>query len=684
MPTDDEILNLYTGGNIPRPKDYKSLTDDDILNLYAGKKIENKAVEDKSPSLLTRVKRGVMDVLDTGARGIGAVDELVSSGGKARNEAFKTRAKAEEAAYDATVDKDSIDWGRMGGQALATAPLVPAKAVQAINIGARALPTVLATGQKVAAPLVNRIGAAIGTGALGGAVYGGATAGVDKPIAPSVGEGLITGALAGPVATLAGATAGKLVNMTKTAWDNLNIGKLATANGIEPNAAKNVIERLGDAGYTPQSAQAELDKLGPKATIMDLDRSLQTEGSGLASVGGKPTSILKNRMDVRAESANNNARDIMTTLLGPKPNLEAEKEAIINDAQKATKVDYETAHVSPQKLDVSDVSKDIDTALETAVGRKASVLKEVKGYLYDQNGNLKDNVKSLHEVRQGIDDIIKNRSDALPPSANRAINGVRDAVDTKLKTVKEMKAADEKYAERMSVKDALEYGANFDKERDIDNFKRTFDAASTEGKEAIRKGQLAAIHNKMDLAQRGEYAGAQQELGKKSANRQMLKYAFGAKADHVLNALQNEAAQRGTEKAVTSGSQTAERQAVQARYGARPSSEGMIAGALKGAAIDTIFNPGSLGAGTAIGVLKTGGKNTLLKLSENRLNRLTEGTADLLSKQGSERTNALSVLDRVSSIQSKGAKARSERQMKLPVTLSGVLGTSAYEEYNKK
>jgi len=77
-------------------------------------------------------------------------------------------------------------------------------------------------------------------------------------------------------------------------------------------------------------------------------------------LGGKPTAILKGRMDARAETANSDATKLFEGKFGPKPNLEGEKEAVYEQAKKLTGPDYKAAHASSQQLDISSTVSNID------------------------------------------------------------------------------------------------------------------------------------------------------------------------------------------------------------------------------------------------------------------------------------------------------------------------------------
>lgn len=224
------------------------------------------------PTLLGTTKRlgigalrGAKDVLDTGAEALAkgtsyVANKVLPTSLSAPIQQSANELSASDKAARETYTKEyppsegiipnSTEVGRVGGQIAATLPVMPMRAIGAINNAAGALPTVLATGQKIAAPLINRLGAAAGTGALGGAVLGATTSSTnDKSLAENVGEGSISGAIGGPLvagaAQLGKSVAGKIVgkiSSTRAALaeraENLGINLKATQVSDSPTIKK--------------------------------------------------------------------------------------------------------------------------------------------------------------------------------------------------------------------------------------------------------------------------------------------------------------------------------------------------------------------------------------------------------------------------------------------------------------
>lgn len=610
------------------------------------------------------VWQGVKDVPTTVAHGIGYVDEAVGNladtssnptvrtlfgGGAARNERFKQADASEKAALP--VDNSAFDWGRMGGQIVATAPL------------AAATPEYAAVK---ALPYVGKLGASVLRGATGGAVFGAATNSAnDQGLISNVGENAAYGAVGGPLAEGALKYGKKALGAVA---EKLAVANIVRNTGIDPGAARNTLARLTDAGFTPDQAKNELLKLGKAATLGDIDPALTAEVSGLAAMGGKPTSILKNRFGERAQGANSAAHDIMETKLGAKPDYEAEKAAAKLERQQKTSADYEAAKASKMALDVTPVAQGIAAKLETAVGSEAKELETINSYLFNKDGNIKADTAPLLKVRQAIDDRLtklKSEGTSQATATYRAVSNVRDELDKVLKTNPDLAAADAKYAKLRQDFEGLDLGKSaVSPKSNFDNFAREFDAASPEKQEYMRKGLRIQIGDLMEKATRGELSEAQRLFGKSTANRNIIEKAFGQEGTDVLNALEKEAKFRGTEQAVRANSLTAERRAIQERpeYGGH-NKPGLFAGA--GPALIADVATGTPGAGTAINA----GRNILSKLtdkfSEAKIKRTIEGTADLLSrKQSNGGSDALDVLNRI--------HGKNSSRLRLPVEYNGL------------
>src|SRR5258708_40142057 len=137
------------GGAVPtkltgRPSDIKGIDLSDLDAAFGGDKsaapIKSipKEYNVVNPDLVSGTFQGLKDIPNTGAQLIGAIDKRLFPGGEERAQNLQSRLETERASLP--VDNTAFDVGRAGGQALATAPLMPVKAFQAIETASKALP----------------------------------------------------------------------------------------------------------------------------------------------------------------------------------------------------------------------------------------------------------------------------------------------------------------------------------------------------------------------------------------------------------------------------------------------------------------------------------------------------------------------------------------------------------------
>ncbi len=419
--------------------------------------------------------------------------------------------------------------------------------------------------------------------------------------------------------------------------------------GVSP-AARNVASIFSDIGMTPQGARNALDRIGPNATLADINPALTVEAGGLASQGGEPTSILRTRMAARAAGADNRVSQSVDQMLGPKPDLTAVKESIVNDAQTAAGPHYAAARANAQPMNVTPVVSSIDTQLHDAVGGEAKILSKARDYLTDANGNVKTDPQALLKVRQQLDDDIGSlqRNGTIDgtssgKNAYRTANDLRNRLDAVLKTDPNIAAGDAAFAAHMRVKDAVDVGNGlFTKGVRLEDFQRALTIMPPAEIDAVRQGARVAIGDALEQARRGELQGAQQMFGRGSANRAKLDALFPNASD-VFDMLHGEAAMRSTEQRVAQNSATAERLAVQKKYSPSTAQPLDMAAALIGEA-------GSAAAGGVGAIGALGGKMILdhvrNALGSAALRRLTSGTANALSATGASLNNVLADISR--------------------------------------
>lgn len=629
-----------------------------LKRVYITKKAEPEKTDISStianPDIAKGLWQGLKDVPNTGASLIGYIDSKLSDAGSKRNEDFNKRLEAEKATLP--VDNTAFDVGRMGGQVLATGPLM-----------AVATPEMAALKS---VPIVGKLASSVARGAFGGSIFGAATNSTnDEGLVNNVGTNAAYGAAAGPLVEGGAKVASKAISKISDIAEKIRIENIVKNTGIDANAARNTLARLTDAGYTPQQAEVALQRMGGNSTIADLSPSLADEAGGIAAKGGAPSDILKGRFGDRAANSNSVAHDIMETKLGTKPNYEAEKLAAKLDRQQQTSADYNRAKSSNMALDVMPIAKDIATKLENAVGSEAKELHEIGSYLFNNNGDIKTDTAPLLKVRQALDDRLsklKSEGTSAATSTYRSVSNIRDELNKVLKTNPDLAIADAKYAKLRQDFEGLDLGKkSVSNTGNYDNFEREFNNASSEKQEFMRKGLRIQIGDQMEKATRGELSEAQRLFGKSSSNRKIIKLAFGRDGDDVLNALEKEANQRAVEQTVSRNSLTASRQSIQSRPEYGGSSEAGIFGPIaQGAMLD--IATGTPGGATAIGAGKGLASKVYEHFNKDKVKKTLEGTADLLSRQSQHgRTDALDILERINGVTGRN-------KSKLPVNYNGI------------
>jgi hypothetical protein len=474
-----------------------------------------------------------------------------------------------------------------------------------------------------------------------GGVVGGADAGVRSSWNPSAME---RGAGIGAALGAAGPVAGHFVGAGVNAASNL-------LSRTTP-AARNVANVFEAAGISPLQAEMTLARMGPNATLADIDPALTGEASGLAALGGRPTSILKNAYAARAANADDRASQLLTQTLGPKPDLSASIAAIENDAATRAGPAYEAGR-SAAPMDVTPVLANIDAQLPNASGPTANVLSAVKGFLTNkvatQGANglgivPKDDPGAILGARQALDDLMYSRAtgDAkLGPNALRVASNLRSQIDSVVKSNPNFAQGDAIYAKAMKVRDALQEGQDvFKRATRAEDLTRIIGKMSPEELSAYRQGARVAIADTMENASLGELSGALGMFKRGTANRQKLDVLF-PNAQKTLDALHTEAAFRSTENEVMHNSQTAARQAIRNKY-APTQSEGGI-GATAPLLGEAIYGGPGAAIATAARAAYKGVKNAYTEAARAKLNR---ETAAGLASTGAAQTFFLGQIER--------------------------------------
>lgn len=699
----DDIFNEFKSKRSPTPEapsPIKQGMDESIVG-----QVINRVAPPIKNELIPGAAKGFMNVVNTVNNATFGLHDTVDRLFKQPNKNLLSKHQEQTQEYNKLYAQNNPNpsalrsIGEVGGEIAASAPFIPAGAIShGVKSGMGALPTILASGEKVAAPLVNRLGASAVSGGIVGSQFGTLTsAGTDDSLIDHVGKNALGGVVGGPVIETAGALASKVSPAIRRAAGNYSINRTANKYGITPQAARDLFKALDNEGMTLAQAEAKLASFGPDATIGDLTPALQQFVGALSKRGELSTraaTIIKNRYANRAETADERAvDDIVNRNLGPHKDISLERGKLIGQAaddiheaaQLATSADRKAAHANPTKLSVYSLIGDINSQLESAAGAKATALKEAKGYLYktvkDPNTGVdvqqvRTSVKDLHESRIALDDLIEKQGDSLPPRALSVVKDIRKKVDAQLKTIPEMAAHDVKFAEQMKVKEGLKIGYEALKKGNKFSFDDAYDSATPEVKQTIREGMRAYIGDYMDKAAKGELSGVANLLADRGLTRHKLVKAFGANGDEALKALEKHLSMRATERFASQGSITNAAERINSALDQTASPKSAFGEMVSGAITDLSF--GMPGQATAIRGAKAGGGNILERMKSKRHDLNVESLADLVSRSGTDRDMGITVLQTVERVQNK-LKVPS-REIKLPVILSAPIGEQTIKE----
>lgn len=420
-----DIFDKFDAPEVPKSGIIKAMPKDDIFSKF------DETIKDETPKnqefwqglsndpswsgLAKRVGisvlRGGKDVLDTGAHGLQNATTYVADKILPESIASPIRKSVEESqaadkAGIANYDKEygsnlPMNIGRVGGQIIASAPLMPAKPFQAIDTATGALPALNAAGAKVVAPIANRLIAASGKGALGGAEFGAATASTnDKSLAENVGENTIGGAIGGPLIAAAGASGKKIAGALTTgiSQSRAALAERASQLGIELKASQ-VSSSPTFKKYDQMSGMLPLS-----GAQSEKDRQVSQFTKAISRTFGKNTdeitpSVVKDARKIqgkRIESVGANST------ISADPQLSNDFHKIINDA-KGTLTKQEMA---PVFQNIKNIIEKIGLN-GTIDGEAYTALTAYKGVLSKAQKSSNPNIKNAaNEIRNALDDAL--------------------------------------------------------------------------------------------------------------------------------------------------------------------------------------------------------------------------------------------------------------------------------------
>lgn len=533
-------------------------------------------------------------------------------------------------------------------------------------------PAIVSGGASAGGGLGGRMlgGAAMGAGQ--GAVYGyGSGAGdARSQLTEAIKGGIIGGALGG-AAPVAGAAIGQT-------WRGA-VNYLAN-RGIDGKAAAKIVDMLKSAGHTPQTAQAELSKLGNDAMLADI-APVPAGGTSIAtpSAGGLMTERLAAR---RAAGQGRVSADLDAAFGPPKDPFVVASE--MQAAKRGIGPQYEAALDGQYGFPTPDAVNSIvgDTA-NVMSSQNRSVMSGLQNQITDalSASDAKTQAMRLLDIRKTLDaQIVRDPMQygmlsSADKAAQNALKQGRTIIDDVLKkNVPGLAEADASFAPVAKMQEAFNTGRT-DVLRGGSNTMTPAELQAIMGKmnapqqDMLRQGMRTEIDRTLSNTRRNP--GYQVDaITSRDWNAEKIANAIGSqKAENLANAVRRENTFTNTSNLVETGrgSRTAVLQSAKDIWGTRGGvtdglAEAVAGGGLTGGPVTAAATGGAAIAKNIFRKIigKVGGPNE----------RLVNRAADLLTKTGPDRDAA--IMDIMS--RAAGKAKTSDQARKIEAMTSLILG----------
>jgi len=408
--------------------------------------------------------------------------------------------------------------------------------------GARAAGTAL--GRKVLQK-AGTTGLAAGVGATEGAIAG---VGSGETAGGRVAGGLVGGTLGGGL----GAAAPAAVNLVKSGVDRAAFGLgLKTDDAINRAAERKAIQKLEDAGTSPEAVQKALDEqveMGVTDAIIPDVAGESTRGLARASaaVSGEGRDIATKTLDERAANLGDEiANDVGDVLAGGKSAADALDEIATRQKANAGN-DYDAAFnvdSVPVTVPVTGKLKNLLTlpAFDEAV-EQADQLARIDRVGLPSAKDLIDgkkiddlSVQELHYIKMGLDEVmgLGKRGQAktsIGRGLERGLKAARaelieiiDNASPKIDGESAYKTARNKFAGDARLQEAIEDGRKFFSLKP-DEMQSSVARLSDSEKEAFRIGVAEAVRDSVDKT--ADLADAGRKIFGNKKQRKLLRAAF--------------------------------------------------------------------------------------------------------------------------------------------------------------
>jgi hypothetical protein len=378
-------------------------------------------------------------------------------------------------------------------------------------------------------------------------------------------------------------------------------------NFAQRKATDIVTAPLKDAGMaTPQAVESALTKIGPEATLADLDPRLTQMAGTIAAKPGPGQQTLRGALESRNAGASDRIISAADAAMGKPVDLEATGQAIYSAAKKSAGPLYNEAYGAALPVASEDmsavlsspfgkqaVSKARQMALSDTAGPESQMLSkqptqapaqaplpdwaqgviakggpaadrltaalEKSGVIQKAPEPTPPDVRGLHLIRQSYDDMINAAQRQGNANKARVLQAQRSIIDEQLKSVEPFKQADSIYSDMSRIREAMQGGLNaFKNNQTPQDVAAAMNGMSQAERAAFQQGARAAVRGTMGTARND--AAAARAMFSKDFNQEKLAAILGKdEADKLLGRVSAEATYANTDQRVLRNSETAAR-----------------------------------------------------------------------------------------------------------------------------
>lgn len=447
------------------------------------------------------------------------------------------------------------DWSQRYQQALSAQNGADQQFAQqhpALNTGAQIVGGIASTVPLASIAIPSRLAQATGAMASVGRVglagtEGAALGGTD---AYARGDNVVQGVGIGAL----GGAGGQALGEALSGGAALTRALMRGSEGRATDRAASIVRQLGQSdALSPDSAEAELARLGPAATLADLGPNMQQAARAVASAPGSAQKQLVEALMNRQAQAGQRIEGAMDAAMGPRTNILDSADSIAASRAKLAAPWYEKAYQAevPMNDDLRELLA--RPAMQSAMG-KAYRLASDAGESFDLE---KPTVMALDYTKRALDDAISSAQRAGNNNEARILIGNKNALLGHMDSaVPEYATARGIYSDYSKVAQALADGQKvFSNATTPDMLRRTLSGMGESEKIAFTGGARQQVAQTMGTARND--ANAAKALLDKGYNREKMALILGDDAAGGLNnAVDAERAFAATMQAARGGSMT--------------------------------------------------------------------------------------------------------------------------------